>query len=90
MTDVVWSHRSLRDLEAIRSYIDQFAPLAAERLASRLTAAVESLIDNPERGRPVSNGVRELVVIRPYLIRYQVTPDTVQIIRIRHGARVHR
>jgi len=30
--------------------------------------------------------VRELVAIRPYIVRYRITADAVQIVRIKHGA----
>jgi plasmid stabilization system protein ParE len=46
----------------------------------------ESLATHPHRGRAVYGSVRELVVVRPYLIRYRVTEEAVQIMRIKHGA----
>jgi len=52
-----------------------------------LVTGAESLAENPETGRPVAAGLRELVAIQPYLIRYRVIPGAVRIIRIRHGAR---
>lgn len=86
MVQVVWSRRALADLAAIRAYIDQFSPLAAQRMALRLKAAADSLDRFPDRGRPVAPSIRELTVINPYIIRYQVLADRVGIIRIRHGA----
>ncbi len=83
---IVWSDRSRRDLEGIRAYIGQFAPLASQRFAARLVATVEALAQHPDRGLPVANGVREIVVVTPYRIRYRITADTVEVIRIRHGA----
>lgn len=83
---VIWSPRAVRDLAGIDSYIGQFAPLAAQRFTARLVATVISLDSNPHRGRLVGGGVRELVVINPYLVRYRVTAQGVQILRIRHGA----
>lgn len=82
-----WSLRSRRDLEAIRAYVEQQAPFAAARLAEALIATAESLAIHPHRGRAVSGAIRELVVVRPYLIRYRVMADAVQIVRIKHGAR---
>jgi len=82
---VIWSARSRRDLESIRAYIGLFKPLAAQRFTARLVAAVESLADHPERGRPAGQ-VRELVAVAPYVVRYKVTADAVQIIHITHGA----
>ncbi|PVM86113.1 addiction module toxin RelE [Caulobacter radicis] len=83
--NVVWSVRSRRDLEGIRAYVGQVRPIAAQRLALRLIAAVEALAEHPHRGRPVGEA-RELVVIAPYVVRYRVKGAIVEIIRIKHGA----
>lgn len=82
---VVLSGRALRDLERIDAYISQFAPLAAQRFTARLRAAVNSLAEQPDRGRPVGQ-FRELVAVWPYVIRYRISGGTVQIARIKHGA----
>lgn len=52
----------------------------------RLRAAALALHDQPQRGRPVTEGVRELTVIPPYVIRYHLKGSTVSIMRIKHGA----
>ncbi len=83
---VRWSARARRDLESIRAYIGEQAPLAAQRFSLRLVNAAESLAVLPDRGRPVRGGLRELAVIYPYIIRYIVRLDEVRIIRIKHGA----
>lgn len=54
-------------------------------MAQRLWLAGESLAEHPDRGR-VLNGLRELAIVPPYLIRYRVAGDIVQIVRIKHGA----
>lgn len=72
----------------IREYIGQFSPLAAQRMALRLRAAAESLADHPLRGRLATATLRELVVVPPYVIRYDVGDGLVQIVRIRHAARL--
>lgn len=83
---VVWSGEARSNLVAIRDYIGQFNPLAAQRLANRLVALVDSLDEFSERGRLAGRGLRELTAVWPYIIRYRVTQDTVIILRIRHGA----
>lgn len=83
---VIWSARAIRDLAGIRAYIGRFAPLAAQRFTARLVATVNSLADHPDRGRQVSQGVRELVAVRPYLVLYKITDEGVQIVHIKHGA----
>ncbi len=87
VVQVVWTRRALEDLRAIHTYIDQFAPLAAQRMALRLKSAADWLGDSPSIGRSIGNGRRELVTIAPYLIRYRIKKDRVEILTIRHGAR---
>ena len=87
MRRVIWADEARANLLAIRNYIAQFSPSAAQRFALKLVAAAEDLSENPDRGRSVGNGRRELALIRPYLIRYRVEADAVFILRIRHAAR---
>lgn len=88
MAQVVWTKRALADLMAIREYIGQFSPLAAQRMALRLRIAAESLADHPERGRRATATLRELVVVPPYVIRYYLGDGVVRVIRIRHAAQL--
>jgi addiction module RelE/StbE family toxin len=85
--NVIWSDRSRRDLENIRAYIGQFKPLAAQRFTARLVTTVEGLADFPHQGRVVDRDLRELTTASPYLVRYRVTQEEVQVVWIRHGAR---
>jgi toxin ParE1/3/4 len=87
MRRLIWSVEAADSLRAIHSYVAQFNPFAAQRLAVRLNSATESLCELPERGRPVGDGVRELTTTRPYVIRYLVQDDTIYVVAIRHGAR---
>jgi len=84
VVQVVWTRPAL---ETIRAYIGQFSPLAAQRMALRLIAAGMSLADFPERGRAIGKGRRELVTVPPYLMRYRIRGETVEILAVRHGAR---
>jgi plasmid stabilization system protein ParE len=84
---IVWTAEARANLAAIRAYINQFSPLAAQRFSARLVRAAESLAENPDIGRSVGQGRRELVTIAPYIIRYRITEEAVFILRIRHGAR---
>ncbi|WP_454714819.1 type II toxin-antitoxin system RelE/ParE family toxin [Caulobacter segnis] len=88
MAQVVWTWRALADLAAIREYIGQFNPLAAQRMAARLRSAAESLAQYPERGRLATATLRELVAVPPYVIRYHAGDGVVHIVRIRHAARL--
>jgi plasmid stabilization system protein ParE len=62
------------------------SPLAAQSMATRLLTAIETLEQHPQRGRRVSHDLYELVTVRPYVIRYRIRPNTVEVVRIRHAA----
>ncbi len=83
---VFWTARAIHELETINAYIGAVNPLAAQRLTLRLVAAADGLTVYPDRFRAAGR-VRELVVVRPYVIRYRVTAARVEILRVRHGAR---
>ena len=84
---VVMSARALADLRDLRADIAaEDAPLAAERYAGRLLAAIEKLERYPERGRRAHDGLRELTTAPPYVVRYRIADRTVQVLHIRHGA----
>lgn len=75
------------DLEDIRAFIAAERPRAAAKVRDRLRDAAQKLDRYPDRGRPISLGRRELVQVRPYLIRYRVEDGRVLILEVRHGAR---
>lgn len=89
MFRVVWAPRTVRDVARIHDYIAAFNPRAAADLAGRLLEVGDSLAQHPGRGRPVPGTPwRELVIVYPYIIRYQITGDVVRIVRVRHGMRL--
>jgi plasmid stabilization system protein ParE len=66
---------ALRQLDEACAYIhDQGAPLAAQRMAARFIAAIETLERQPFRGRPVDRGLYELVTVRPSATGSGATP----------------
>ena len=88
MRSVVWTLSALADLADIRRYIAAFNPDAAQRIAARLIAVGNGLVNFPERGRPVPDtDLREATVVYPYIIRYRVDGDRVLILRVRHRMR---
>lgn len=88
MFKVVWAPNTVREISRIHDYIAPFNPRAAAHLAEKLFEAGASLALQPDRGRPVpSKPWRELVIVYPYIIRYQVVGDVVRILRVRHGMR---
>ena len=88
MAEVGWSTEALEQLKLITEYIAQFNPAAAQRNRDRLLALSESLSDFPNRGRPAAFDTREMVTVRPYVLRYQVEGETVTILGVRHAAQL--
>ncbi|WP_419804411.1 type II toxin-antitoxin system RelE/ParE family toxin [Terriglobus sp.] len=76
------------DLEQIKLYLDEHHPQFSNSTVRKLYEEVRSLKAMPWRGRVgLKEGTRELVVSPlPYLVTYRVAGDTVQILRIHHGA----
>jgi len=86
--EIVWSPLARARLSEIRAYIALDNPDAAERVAMRIVALVETLKNFPHLGRPGAQpGVRELVISgTPYIVMYRVRGDRVTINTIWHGA----
>ena len=81
--------RAIRDVDEIWQWIAAEDPDAAERWVGRVIEATDRLTEFPDSGAPrpeLAPGARSIVVGR-YLILYRVGPDTVDIMRIVHGAR---
>ena len=84
---VTVSALALHQLDEACAYIHaQGAPLAAQRMAARFLAAIETLEQHPQRGRRGAHGLYELLIVRPYVIRYRIRPGMVDVVRIRHAA----
>ena len=85
-----WSVFAHADRNAIFDYIGTDSPQAAVTLDERIRMQVEELTQFPEMGRAGRiEGTRELVLDRtPYIAAYRIVGDTVQILRVLHGARL--
>jgi addiction module RelE/StbE family toxin len=86
---VRWTTPAAQDLEEIALYILRDSESAARAVAKTLFDAANSLDLLPSRGRVGRiPGTRELVVPGlPYIVVYQVTVETIQVLHIYHGAR---
>jgi toxin ParE1/3/4 len=87
---VNWSAEAVNDLAALRDYISQHNPAAAQRTALEIIQSVEALLsDHPQVGRSGRvPGTRELVLPRtPYIVPYRIRADTIEVLRVFHGAR---
>jgi addiction module RelE/StbE family toxin len=84
---IVWTGFAVRDLASARAYIAQDNPPATDRQVRRVLAAVASLLQFPEIGRPGRRaGTRELVVDRtPYIVAYRLLGDTIELLRVMHS-----
>jgi len=85
---VRWTMPAADDLRSITRYIRRDSPSAARNVARTIFDAGNSLDSLPQRGRKGRiPGTRELVFPGwPYILVYQVTEYTVEILRIYHGA----
>ena len=70
----------------IAGNVRDFSPVAAARLELQFMDVAETLATFPERGRPIGRGRREILVVKPYVIRYVVVAEEVRILSVRHGA----
>jgi len=88
LIEIIWSQVALTCLQQIRAFVALDKPAAAERLATRIVAAVEVLRVFPHIGRAgMAPGTRELVIGRtPYVVVYRVREKVVTINTIWHGA----
>jgi len=86
--NIQWLEDAVKDLQALRNYIAQDNPIAANRIAERIIESIKNLVDQPNIGRPGRVfGTRELVVRdTPYIIPYRVKNNIIEILRVFHGA----
>jgi toxin ParE1/3/4 len=87
---IVWSPEAVADLVAIRAYVEQDNPAAAQRLALHILHNVETLLPNsPGMGRPGRvPGTRELVVPgTPFIVPYRLLGNAIHVLRVFHSAR---
>ncbi|MGA2849078.1 MAG: type II toxin-antitoxin system RelE/ParE family toxin [Terracidiphilus sp.] len=87
---ILWSAASVRHLREVVVYLEgkTFVGIATTRL--RIMKTVRRLGQMPYAGRVGRiEGTREAVVNRtPYIVVYQVSQETVEILGIWHGARL--
>lgn len=83
-----WTELAIEDRETIFDYVsaENFpASLALDRLFQQKAALLES---HPGAGRVGRvHGTRELVAHPHYVLVYDILPDSVRILRVRHTSR---
>jgi toxin ParE1/3/4 len=86
--EIVWSPLAMPRLREIRAFVAPDKPEAAQQLAVRIVAVVETLRMYPYLGGAgTESGIRELVVGGTrYIVLYRVRGRRVIITTIWHGA----
>ncbi len=86
---LAWSVLALEDRDSIMDYIAANSPDMARVVDERIEAQTDMLGEHPFLGRPGRiPGSRELVLeYVSYIVAYVVSADTVNILRVIHGAR---
>lgn len=77
------------DLAVIRDYISADNAEAAQKTALRILAQGESLISQPQKGRPgrVLDTRESLVPHLPYIIVYRIKKEQIEILRVLQTSR---
>ncbi len=86
--EIVWSPLARARLKEIRTYVAMDKADAADRLATRIVAVIETLRYHPYLGRAGSHPkIRELVIGgSPYIVMYRVRGKRILIGTIWHSA----
>lgn len=89
MARLIYSANALADLERLADFLLESDPATASKTVELITNAVDVLHDHPIIGRPVEEGLRELVISRGrsgYVALYSVEDEheAVLILSIRH------
>jgi addiction module RelE/StbE family toxin len=87
MMALFWTPEAIQDREVIYDFIELDNPAAAIILDELFSEKASNLTDHPELGRAGRvSATRELVVHRNYVLVYDLTIDSVRILRVLHAA----
>lgn len=89
MARIIYSLRALTSLERLTDFLQEENPVEAARTIVLITEAVQILENHPLIGRPVKQGLRELVISRGKsgyvaLYSYEHLQDTALLLAVRH------
>lgn len=86
---VRWKKQAINDLIKIGRFIAKDSPANAEKMTSLIEEKLQPLTAYPHIGRPGhKRGTYELVAHEHYLIIYRVSATDVDVLRIKHTARL--
>ena len=85
---IIWSPTARIRTKEILEHISEDNPDAALTLIEQFETKVEKLRQNPESGRVLpetkNDKIREIVIHKNYGVIYEITPDTIEILTVRH------
>jgi toxin ParE1/3/4 len=83
-----WTPAAAADLQHISDYLKERHPHYRQPTVRKLYETIRSLKDSPHRGRPGRvEGTREILFLPlPYVAVYRVTEESIEVLRIYHGA----
>ncbi|MCH7990163.1 MAG: type II toxin-antitoxin system RelE/ParE family toxin [Planctomycetes bacterium] len=91
MARLIWSPRSVQDLNDICDYISRDSEFYAKVVSKEIVTEVERIPDHPLAGSIVpeydKDTIRERFLYN-YRIIYRVQEETIEIVTICHGARL--
>lgn len=87
---LVWTRRSLRELDEIFAYVARDSRSAAAALVELIEARAAALAHHPDIGHPGREyGTRELVLSgTPYILPYRVRDGRIEILPVFHSSRL--
>jgi plasmid stabilization system protein ParE len=85
---ILWTPAAAADLQNLTDYLKEHHPHYRQPTMRKVYAAVQSLKEWPHRGRVGrEEGTRELVFPPlPYIAVYRVKEQSIEVLRIYHGA----
>jgi toxin ParE1/3/4 len=82
---VRFADAALTDIESIRTYISRDNPSAASRMAAAIVAAADRLSVNPRLGRLGAMPSTFELIVRPYVLVYEIHRAEIVVLRVWHG-----
>ena len=86
--DLVWTDASLSDLDRIYRHLEPVNPQAAAQTTRLLVAAPRRILEFPRIGTRLREfDPREIhrIIVDDYEIRYEITQDTIVVLRVWHA-----
>ncbi len=91
---LVYTPAAVEDLKRLHEFVAPKSPLAARKIAIEIQQAAEKLKIFPYIGLPVSRAPRPDLLrdlyIEQYTIRYLISDESIQILRIWHHKEVEK